>query len=88
MALMLSVVFSRTLSYAFNFGGGLDRMDVEDGRAGYSCLVGCTNVISLLLRSNSPFSHFLSLYLHDFWDSPLQVLLGVPVMWGHGLGSL
>ena len=88
MALMLSVVFSRTLSYAFSFGGGLDRMDVEDGRAGYSCLVSCTHVISLLLRSNSPFPHFLSLYLHDFWDSPLQVLLGVPVMWGHGLGSL
>ena len=58
MALMLSVVFSRTLSYAFNFGGGLDRMDVEDGRAGYSCLVSCTNVISLLLSPMLPILTF------------------------------
>ena len=86
MALMLLVVFSRTLSYAFNFGGGLDRMYAEDGRSGYSCLVSCTNVISLLLRSNPPFPHFSSLYLHDFRDSQLQVLLGVPAMWGAWLG--
>ena len=79
-------MFSRPLSYAFNFGGGLDPMDVEDGRAGHSCLVSCTNVISLLLMSNSPFLHFSSLYLLDFRDSPLQVLLGSPAMWGARLG--
>lgn len=81
MALMPLVVFSRTLFYALDFGGGLDRMDFEAGRAGSSCLVSCTNVISLLLKAICPFLHFSSLYLLDFRESPLQVLLGSLAMW-------
>ena len=61
-------------------------MDVEDGSAGSSCLVGCTNVISLILRSTFPFLHFSSLYLLEFRESPLEVLLGSLAMWGAWLG--